>query len=300
MGAIGTKVFDYNNDGRLDLFMADMHSDMWMDYGESITVEPSRKYPYRLGPKPERDRRFLVAEDDFLLKHQLDRAKLIFGNTLFHNEGDGRFKEDSDAAGIETFWPWGLAIGDFDNDGREDAYLPSGMGYPFFYWPSSLMHNNGDGTFTDVAVEAGIEPPHRGLYLGEPIGGEQAARSSRCAATGDFDGDGRLDLMVNNFNDRPYFFKNQFPNRHYVSFRLRGTKSNHDAIGATVKLCLGPQVLVRQVHCNGGYLSQSSKTLHFGLGVHQRVDRAEIRWPSGAFQVIESPSVDRLHEVTEP
>jgi hypothetical protein len=191
-------------------------------------------------------------------------------------------------------------VGDFDNDGCEDVFLPSGMGYPYFYWPSSLMRNNGDGTFTDRAAEEGIEPPAEGQFLSKQIGGKPAARSSRCAATADFDGDGRLELMVNNFNDRPYYFKNEFPRRHYVSFRLHGTKSNHDAIGAVVKLRVGQQVLVRQVHCTGGYLSQSSKTLHFGLGDRGRVEHAEIVWPSGMRQVLESPAVDRLHDVTEP
>src|SRR5207302_174272 len=82
--------------------------------------------------------------------------EVLFGNTLFRNLGGGRFEEVSDRAGMETFWPWGIATGDFDNDGYEDVYLPSGMGYPYFYWPSSLMMNNGDGTFTDRAEAEGI------------------------------------------------------------------------------------------------------------------------------------------------
>jgi hypothetical protein len=299
-GAIGCKVFDFNRDGRQDLFVADMHSDMWVETNESHMIQPAQKYRRVAGPKAELGKRWLDWETEFMERHELSYDELLFGNSLFRNDGGGRFAEVSDPAGLESFWPWGISTGDFDNDGYEDIYLPSGMGYPYFYWPSPLLHNDGNGTFTDVAVEAGIEPPRRGLYLDEPIGGEPAARSSRCAATGDFDGDGRLDLMVNNFNDRPYLFKNLLPNRHFVAFRLRGTKSNHDAVGAMVKLHLGSQILVRQVHCNGGYLSQSSKTLHFGLGDHQRVDRAEIRWPSGTLQVIESPSVDRLHKITEP
>jgi len=298
-GAIGCKAFDFDNDGRLDLFIADMHSDMWMDGFEPIPIEPTRKYRYRYGPRAEVDPRLRAREIAELKPFGLSYDVLLFGNSLFRNQGDGRFEEISNTAGMETFWPWGVAVGDFDNDGWEDAFVPSGMGYPFFYRPSYLMRNDGDGKFTDTAAEEGIEPPVGGLFLPERIGGKQAARSSRCAAVADFDGDGRLDLMVNNFNDRPYYFKNQFPHRHYVAFRLRGTKSNHDAVGALVKLWIGPKVMVRQVHAAGGYLSQSSKTLHFGLGEDERVDRAEIRWPSGARQVIESPAVDHLHEVVE-
>jgi hypothetical protein len=302
-GATGCKSFDFDNDGRLDLFITDMHSDMWMGLNPSETysdaVEPSRKYRYRLGPAAENDKRTLAAERDFMRQFEHSYEELLFGNSLFHNDGDGRFEDVSDAAGMETFWPWGVAVGDFDCDGYEDAFLPSGMGYPFIYWPNCLMRNNGDGTFVDVAAKEGIEPPVEGLFLPERILGQQAARSSRSAAVADFDGDGRLELMVNNFNDRPYYFKNQFPPRHYVAFRLRGTKSNRDAVGAVVKLFMGPRVMVRQVHATGGYLSQSSKTLHFGLGDHERIDRAEIRWPGGTRQVIESPAVDRLHEIVE-
>jgi hypothetical protein len=85
-----------------------------------------------------------------------------------------------------------------------------------------------------------------------------------------------------------------------VEFRLRGTKSNRDAIGAVVKLFLGSEVMVRQVQAAGGYLSQSSKTLHFGLGDRAAIDRAEVRWPGGTLQTIEHPALGRLHDLVEP
>ncbi|HUY31862.1 MAG TPA: CRTAC1 family protein [Pirellulales bacterium] len=299
LGAIGSKAFDYDGDGRLDLFIADMHSDMWIGFDQAKRVEPSRKFDSPVGPRSKSGLGRQMLEKRFADRLGVDFESLLYGNTLFHNDGDGRFTEVSDAAGMETFWPWGVAVGDFDNDGHEDAFLPSGMGYPWFYWPSCLMLNGGDGTFTDRAAAAGIEPPLGGPYLPGRINGKHPTRSSRCAAVADFDGDGRLELLVNNFNDRPYYFRNQFPQRHFLAFRLRGTKSNRDAVGAVVRLYSGERVIVRQVHCAGGYLSQSSKTLYFGLGDRERVDRAEIRWPSGTRQVVESPAVDRLHEVTE-
>ena len=300
MGAIGCKAFDFDDDGRLDLLIADMHSDMWIGPRDEKLVKPTAKFTNFMGPIVNTSAEAKKREQVIADRLSLDYDRLLFGNSLFRNKGADLFEEVSDAAGMETFWPWGVAVGDFDNDGHEDVFLPSGMGYPWFYWPASLMLNNGDGTFTDRAAKEGIEPPVEGLYLPVRIGGNPAARSSRCAATADFDGDGRLELVVNNFNDRPYYFKNQFPLRHYVAFRLRGTNSNHDAIGAVVKLWIGSRVMVRQVHANGGYLSQSSKTLHFGLGDTERVDRAEIRWPSGTRQVIESPTADRLHQIAEP
>jgi hypothetical protein len=83
------------------------------------------------------------------------------------------------------------------------------------------------------------------------------------------------------FDDRPYFFANRFPQRNYVAFRLTGTSSGRDAIGAVVRLWVGKTVMVRQVNPAGGYLSDSSRVVHFGLGDRSKVDRIEIRWPRG-------------------
>jgi hypothetical protein len=306
-GAIGSKVFDFNNDGKLDLLLVDMHSDMWMAQPgadpSALTVgmlrlSETKKYKGLMGPVggPAAQEWEQKVADRFQIRYQA----VVFGNTLFKNLGGGKFEEVSDAAGMETMWPWGIATGDFDNDGHEDVFLPSGMGYPFPYWPNYLMMNNGDGTFTDRARREGVEPPARGEHLDEPIGGRPAARSSRCAAVADFTGTGRLDVVTNNFNDRPYLFKNQFPRKNYIAFRLTGTKSNRDAIGAVVKMHRGKEVMVRQVQAAGGYLSQSSGAVHFGLGDRGEVDRVEIRWPRGRRQTVERPAINQTHKITEP
>jgi hypothetical protein len=297
-GAIGSKAFDFNNDGRFDLYCVDMHSDMWMTGGDRALVRAGDKYPYITGRQARLGSLDLETRMAELLDIHYD--EVLFGNTMFKNLGGGRFEEVSDRAKLENFWPWGVATGDFDNDGLEDIFVPSGMGYGFWYHPNALLMNNGDETFANRAAREGIEPPRHGMFLPKEIGGERAPRSSRSAVTGDFDGDGRLDLAVNNFDDSPYYFKNQFPPRNWLAFRLRGTRSNRDAIGAVVKIHLADRIMVRQVHSAGGYLSQSSKTVHFGLGDHAQVDQVEIRWPSGVRQTIRPPRINQLHEVTEP
>jgi hypothetical protein len=301
-GGMGAKVFDFNNDGRLDLYIVDMHSDMWIHPDYPLRrVEETKKYTTATGPASQDENpKYRKDEKVYAELFQIRYDDVVFGNTFFKALGEGKFKEISDQAGLENFWPWGVATGDFDNDGHEDVFVPAGMGFPYLYWPNYLLMNNGNETFTDRAETAGIEPPTEGRYLPARIGKREAARSSRCGATADFDGDGRLEIVTNNFNDRPYYFRNDFHPKNYVAFRLRGTKSNRDAIGALVRLHTGKEVLLRQVNPASGYLAQSTRTLHFGLGGRAKIDRVEIHWPSGVRQQLEAPALNRLHEVVEP
>src|SRR5215210_425470 len=306
-GAIGTKVFDYDGDGRLDLFVVDMHSDMWMGLDseqrsrkEAVQYQ-RRRFLSSAGPTVNENAPGFIADQRVeLAVHWENYEALLFGNALYRNLGQGKFHETAVAAGLETFWPWGIATGDYDNDGDEDVFITAGMGYPFYYWPNQLMMNNGNGTFLDQAAALGVEPPPGGIYQEKKISGKQAARSSRSAAIADFDGDGRLELVVNNFNDRPYLFANRFPRRNYVALRLTGSSSNRDAIGALARLWAGNTVMVRQVNPAGGYLAQSSKVLHFGLGDRSKVDSIQIRWPRGIVQTVKNPAINTLHRIQEP
>ncbi|MFI5403307.1 MAG: CRTAC1 family protein, partial [Planctomycetota bacterium] len=175
-----------------------------------------------------------------------------------------------------------------------------GMGYPWQYWRSAFLKNNGDGTFTDRAAETGLEPPPGGALLGFRLGAKEATRSSRSASVADLDGDGRLDLVVNNFNDRAWLFMNRWPQRNWIAFRLEGRSGNRDAVGAVVRIRAGKRTRVGQVQAAGGYLSQSSKTVHFGLGDEDTIESCEIRWPLGRVQKINAPSVNKVHRIVEP
>jgi hypothetical protein len=305
-GAVGCKVFDYDGDGRLDLYVVDMHSDMWMGLDrQQRSLEMARRVQHQrfrspLGPTVrEAAPGFTTTVRGLFAMMGEDYDALLFGNALYRNLGGGRFAEAAITAGLETFWPWGVATGDYDNDGKEDVFIPSGMGYPFYYWPNALMMNNGDGTFLDRAAELGVEPP-RGGTTGKTASGQRVTPSSRSAVVADLDGDGQLEIVTNNFNDRPYYFANRFARRNYLELRLTGTRSNRDAIGAVVWLWVGKTVMVRQVNPAGGYLSHSSRVVHFGLGDHGKIDRIEIRWPRGIVQTLTNPEINTLHQVREP
>ncbi len=299
-GSVGCRAFDADGDGRLDLLVADMHSDMWMDMDvKAAFMEPAVKYPRFLARPVALGWKTPAEADAFDRLTGMRGEDVLFGNTLFLNRGGGRFEEVSDRAGVETLWPWGVVEGDFDDDGPVDAFLPAGMGFPFFYWPSSLLWNRGDGTFADAAAAAGLEPPPGGTTTGTAILGIPCARSARAAATADFDGDGRLDIVQTNFNDRAFLWRNASPSARWCRLRLVGKGPNRDAVGAVARLTAGGRTQVRQVQAAGGYLSQSSNVLHFGLGGADAVEKVEIRWPDGGIQVLVDIPVDRLTEVKQ-
>jgi hypothetical protein len=136
------------------------------------------------------------------------------------------------------------------------------------------------------------------LYKALRFAGLRAARFSGWAATADFEGDGRLEFVFNKFNDRPYFFANRFPRQNYLEVKLTGTTSNRDAIGAVAWLWTGNMKMVRQVNPAGGYLAQSSRLLHFGLG-DRKADSLVVRWPSGGRAVVRAPKVNSVVSLTE-
>jgi len=300
-GTVGVKAFDYDGDGRLDLMAADMHSDMWMPTtSDEPVIEERRKYASVVGPMVERGLCTPAQERNMIEALHVRPSEVVFGNTLFHNLGGGKFEEVSDKAGVETFWPWGIAAADFDMDGNVDMFLPAGMGWPLFYWRNGLLMNRGDGTFEERGRSLGIEPRPGGPFLETTVAGRPSPKSSRAAAVIDFDGDGRPDLVVANFNERPYLYRNEFPKRTWVAFRLRGTKSNHDAIGALVAVKAAGRTQVRQVDPAGGYLAQSTKTLYFGLGDATAVASCRIRWPSGVAQKLDDVKLNAVNDVVEP
>ncbi|HKQ62225.1 MAG TPA: CRTAC1 family protein, partial [Candidatus Polarisedimenticolaceae bacterium] len=293
-GGMGCVFFDADGDEWPDLYVVDMHSDMWTKTNTPGVVQAAAKFDTPLGTAVPLGKVIRTPDET--------RARsVLFGNTFFTRRADGGFVERSQAAGLETWWPWGIAVGDYDNDGWQDAFIPAGMGYPYYYWPNSLMMNRGGGVFVDTAAAS----------LGTPAGGETIpgaairetpfVRSSRAAAVADFDQDGDLDLIVNNFNAPPYLLRNDSPAAHWIGVELRGQRSNREGYGARVRVTAGGHVWTRQLANAEGYLSQSSRVLHFGLAGATAVERVDVFWPGTAPpQQLLAPPIDRVVQVVQP
>ncbi|MEQ8763571.1 MAG: CRTAC1 family protein [Planctomycetota bacterium] len=220
-------------------------------------------------------------------------------NTLYLNEGDAIFRDGTGPARIGEpslmYLGFGAGFADLDNDGDLDLHIANGhimdnvgMFYSSqsFAQPDLLFENDGEGRFQNRSTEGGpaIQTP----------------RVSRGTAFGDLDGDGDIDIVVQNSNAAPALLINQKAGiGRWIAFDLVGTKSNRDGIGARVTIEHGGRTQVEECRSGTSYLSHSALRVHFGVGSSTRVDRVRVRWPSGQEDLIESLEVDRMHRLIE-
>ena len=302
-GAMGIKVFDFNNDGRLDIFVTDMHSDM----SDAI------------GPELEKVKSTMKWPESF----RGDGKTSIWGNSFFQKEGPGTFREVSDAIGVENYCPWGPSVGDLNADGYDDTFIASGMNYPERYMVNSVKLNDRGRRFVDAEFVLGIEPRTGGLATpwfeldasGKDKGHPDAAgatgrvsiwgaRGTRSAVIFDVDGDGDLDIVTNEFNAAPMVLVSNLSGKtrvRYLAVTLTGTTSNRNGLGAVVTVTAGGSTYTKVMDGNSGYLSHSLYPLYFGLGAAETVDRIDVLWPSGKKQTVPPPiAMNSRLDVREP
>src|SRR5258708_21180142 len=199
------------------------------------------------------------------------------------------------AAATIKFLKWGIGCEDFDNDGWPDIFIVSGHVYPQVDSLSAgakyqerkiVLRNNGRGSFQDVGEQAGPA-----ILLAE---------ASRGAAFGDLNNDGKIDVVVENIDGKPLILRNTSPDKnHWLTLRLAGRHSNRLAIGAKVKVSVGSMQQVEEGRSGEGYLSQNDFRLHFGLGHATKVERVEVRWPSGTTDIYKDVSADNFYLLVE-
>ena len=125
-------------------------------------------------------------------------------------------------------------------------------------------------------------------------------RVGRGLAVGDLFNDGNMDVVIEYLDGTPMVLRNRgIPGRHWVSFELAGTKSNRAAIGARVKITAGGMTQTDEVRSGGSYLSQSDLRIHFGLADASTIDSVEVRWPSGAVDVIKNLVTNKFYGLLE-
>ena len=302
--SLGAAIVDYDRDGWPDLLVANdtqpnklyrnMHDGTFKDVAVEAGIAFSTEGKARAGMG--------VDVADFNNSGTVGVAITNFDNEmtgLYRAVGNGIYEDVSMQAGIglasKNSLGFGCAFLDGNLDGALDLLVANGhidetvrniRGNVGYAQPPQFFLNDGKGKFRDVASELGTE-------FNQP-------KVGRGLAYGDFDRDGDLDILMTTNNGPAFLFRNdQSSGNKSIRFRLVGTKSNRDAIGAAVRIFHGGGAQLRLVKSGSSYLSQSELPVTFGLGRQDGIERAVINWPSGRVEEFKSLAAGRTYECVE-
>jgi len=292
--AMGVGSIDYDDDGFQDIYVANDHTLNYLwhnDAGKGFTDRGTMSgtaFSQAGESTVSMSVDFADYNGDGLLDIFLSDDKYC---SLYENIGNGIFSDKSYPSGIAMpagqFVGWSSSFIDYDNDGDVDIYKVNGALKHLYGQEDQLFENIGEAKFRDVSTESGE------YFQKELVG--------RGSCFGDYDNDGDIDGYIANLNSRGAFLRNNKGNQNnWISLNLVGTTSNHDGIGARVKVTSGSLVQSAQRKSETGYLSQSDPRMHFGLAKNETVNKIEIRWPSGKTQVVGDVMPNQILTITEP
>ncbi len=322
--SLGAALLDYNNDGRLDLAVANdqVPNFLYRNNGDGTFTDDSVMLGTSVG-------RFGVAKAgmgiDVADLFNDGRVSILVGNfageglTLHRQERASPpveppsnqplpplapaavFKDDAPRLGLTTpslpFFTFGVLFFDADLDGRLDIVAANGHIDADLV---NLLERNVTYRERPLFFLAESSEGMRYREIGESTG-LSAAMVGRGVADLDYNHDGRLDLVFTENGGPAHLYRNEGgPKSHWLRLELHGTTSNRDAIGAVVKVTAGGVTQTRMVKSGSSYLSQSELPLTFGLGTAETAERIEIHWPSGRIQMMEKVAANQQMVVTEP
>ena len=292
--AMSVSAFDCNWDGHTDLYVCndDTPNALWLNDGHGhfrdVALETGTAFN-SIGEAPgSMNAAIADANGDGL--PDLFITRLGYGS-LYLRTAQGFYDDRMYASGLglltQKYVGWGGIFLDFDNDGDPDLFIANGDAFNLEGTVSLLLENQGRGKFSDASAKGGA-------FFKSRING-------RGSAVVDFDNDGRLDVLVTALADRPFLLRNRCPlKNHWLKLQLEGSRSNRSGYGALITLTAGDLTSRAEALCPTGFLLQGDARPHFGLGSRTKVDRLEIRWPSGALQVLTNLAVDQILKIQEP
>jgi len=213
-------------------------------------------------------------------------------NVLQSRNAQGRFVDEAGMTPLAaTGWSWSSKFGDLNNDGFLDVYVVNGM-----IAEGILSHLPNDEL---VEQNQALRNDGAGGFVPAPEWGLGSTASGRGMTMADLDGDGDLDIVVNNLRSPAQLFENDLCGGESLEVDLRlPATANPYAIGARVMLNTSAGILQRRVRANAGYLSGETSRLHFGLPDNAVIERMAIRWPDGRVSIIDKPLPNLLLTVT--
>jgi len=292
--AMGVAACDIDDDGDEDLYVANdgMENYLYRNRGNGTFEEIALRTGTAFGQNGEATSAMGPEFGDFDGDGLIDLLVPDMGyGCLYRNTGKGFFEEKSAEMGIAAvlgqYTSWSGNFLDYDHDSVLDVFIVNGDAHHLEPEEDTLFRGKGGRSFVDVSGASG--PAFKLKAVG------------RGSAAGDLDDDGDLDLLVLNLNGPARLYRNDGGNRgNWIMVRTVGTASNRDGIGARVRVKSGGTTQVRDIRSSSGYLSQGDFRAHFGVGKSQKVDRIEVRWPSGRTSTLDNVKVNQVITVTEP